>query len=304
MTSIRSFDPIASFPLVHSVRKSVKVVRRFHSRRFIFAVRVPGQWRKVFQVIFNRSDGSIFVNIPYSALEHGILSEGRLPRLQKEVQVSLEERGKVTSKLVKYAHHPDGRAHFSQSGQVRTEIVKQSVPLTKSQGHIFTLQFQGVLQFDKARLPRDEKPPTRNRTLLTFNFESYCPLALKFVGWWHHVSDLGARTAPGDVGPHVTTQKPDGTRSQSFLVGPLKGDPLDEFVMVVTCEPRALMDPGVPAALNIIGGFGELDRESPLGELSFICASYPASDYRSLVHRIGSIDLDQRLEPDNERNAG
>lgn len=304
MSKDATFNPIASLPLVHSLTKAVKVVRRFQSRRFVIAVRIPDDWRKIFQVIFNPSDGSIFVNIPYSSIETGILSEGKLPSLEEEVKFSMEERGKVTSKLVKYSHHPDGRAHFSQSGHVRTEISRQSVPLTRSHGHIFTVQFQDIHQFDKARVPQDEEPPAKERSLLTFNFESYCPLALKFVGWWHHVNEFGHRTEPGKIGPKVVTQKPDGTRSQSFLMGSMEGDPFDQYVLTVSCEPRPLIDVDVPAALNVIGGFDEASQEGAMGELNFLCAAYPASDYESLRQRIGSIDLFTNPNSKLGANAG
>jgi hypothetical protein len=301
---MKKFDPIASYTLVNQQTQTTKLIKRFQSRRFVFAVRFPDQWRKVFQVIFSRSDGSLFVNVPYSSIKHGIVSEGTLPRLGEEIQIRLAEHGKVTSKHVKYSHHPDGMALFSQTGQVRTEIRNQSLPLNKSHGHIFTLECQDLLQFDEVQSPRDTKSPTRKRALLTYNFENLCPLALKFTGWWYRVGDLGSKTGIGDVGPRITSQKPDGTRSPSFIVGSLFGDPLHDFTLVVTCESRSLIDTDRSQLLNILGGFSSMHAKNSSSELSFMCALYPASDYETLVHQIGSIDLIEPFETTNEESAG
>ena len=70
---------------------------------------------KAFQIVFG-GDGSLFITFPYFRHRTGILSVSTtLPRAQRRSQVNLEQGGKVTSHLVKYSHHPDGRAHFSQS---------------------------------------------------------------------------------------------------------------------------------------------------------------------------------------------
>jgi hypothetical protein len=170
------FQAIATFHVGEPGLTPLKTIRRFQSRRFVFGVRTSDTLFKVFQVIFSKSDGSLLVNIPYSSITHGILSKGRLPRGDVESQVHLEERGKVTSKLVKYSHHPDGKAHFSQDGKVRTEISRQSLPLAQAKGHLFTLHAQGLLQFAKEPTSTNANP-SPSRTLLTFSFDEYCPLS-------------------------------------------------------------------------------------------------------------------------------
>jgi len=292
------FQPIAAHHFGTPGTSPYKTLSRFQSQRFVFVVRVSGDSLKVFQVIFSDSDGSIFVNLPYTSIKHGIVSEGSLPRNVPDAQVHLDQRGKVTSKLVKYAHHPDGRAHFSQAGKVRTEIARKSVPLKQARGHLFTLQVQGMTQFAKEKAPAP--PPSRKRTVLTFDFPTYSPLALKFTGWWYHVRELAARTNPGPVGPTVITQKPNGVRQQSFLVGPLLGKPMADYALVVSCAARPFLSTSEPLLLNFIAGFGSASALDPLNDMSFLCASYPVSDHDSLAQRIGSIDLG---EQDPKTNA-
>jgi hypothetical protein len=48
---------------------------------------------------------------------------------------------------VKYAHHRDGEAHFSQTGRVYTHVRKRSVPLNEQIGHLWTIQLQGLNGF-------------------------------------------------------------------------------------------------------------------------------------------------------------
>lgn len=71
--------------------------------------------------------------------------------------LSLLDGGKVTGHKVKYSHHPDGRVHFSQDGKIRTVIQKKSIPLSEAEGHLFTVQLQGLKDFGE--LSAKEKQP-------------------------------------------------------------------------------------------------------------------------------------------------
>jgi hypothetical protein len=97
-------------------------VDAIRAERVVCAVRA-GQLRvKAFQVVFHK-DGSFFISFPYFRHRTGILSISSIPANGlRESQVNLEHGGKVTSHLVKYSHHVDGRAHFSQDGKVFTAI--------------------------------------------------------------------------------------------------------------------------------------------------------------------------------------
>ena len=119
----------------------------FHSDRIVITLKADGHRHKIFQILF-RKDGSLFVNFPYFSKTQGVLAEVTVNGAPgSSCEVNLADTGRVASHLVKYSHHPDGRAHFSQDGKIKTEIKRQSVPLRDQQGHIFTLLFQGLRAF-------------------------------------------------------------------------------------------------------------------------------------------------------------
>jgi hypothetical protein len=62
-------------------------------------------------------------------------------------QLDLTPGGKIASHAVKYAHHPDGEAHFSQDGKVLTAIRRKAVPLDAAAGHLFTVHVVGFAAF-------------------------------------------------------------------------------------------------------------------------------------------------------------
>jgi hypothetical protein len=122
---------------------SVKV-EAFRSERIIVTLQIGSKRHKIFQLFFGR-DRSLYVSFPYFRHRTGILAAATIPANgQTTSQVNLQIGGKIASHLVKYSHHPDGRAHFSQDGRVRTEIKRQSVALDQQWGHIFTVQVQGI----------------------------------------------------------------------------------------------------------------------------------------------------------------
>ena len=71
---------------------------------------------------------------------------------------------RITSHLVKYSHHVDGRAHFSQGGKILTAIKRQSMALDKQYGHIFSLLVQGLNAVDPAK---DELQSTKRAVIAT-----------------------------------------------------------------------------------------------------------------------------------------
>src|SRR3954452_21599641 len=101
----------------------------FHSRSFVICVEAAGERRKLLQIAFSRRDGSLYVSFPYYEHTEGIVSVGTFAPGASTGPLDLAAGGKGTSHLVKYAHHPDGRPHFSQDRKVYTDVAKQAVPL-------------------------------------------------------------------------------------------------------------------------------------------------------------------------------
>lgn len=267
-------------------------MRRFQSERFIFSVKSGAIQHKIFQVAFGNSDGSLYVFLPYFAISEGILSEGTIPANETQAEISLRVQGKVTSHKVKYAHHPDGEAHFSQSGKVRTEIAKRALPLARAEGHIFTLYAQGLTNFTVAKPGKDGKSPEMKRTVLTFNFDAGLPSAIKLVGRWYEDSSLLARAKGRIVKAATDAQTPDGKITQQFVVGPPLGAPMEKYVLLVGCEQIPLLDEEHDAKLIFIGGFDPPSNfADSSNEAKFICVSYPVSDHDRLAKELGSIDI-------------
>jgi len=288
------FSPIVSTRGERSATREKLVFRRYQARRFVFTIRTSDYQSKILQIFFNQRDGTLNVGFPYIPRMQGIATIGTLsPSLGKQ-EVSLETDGKVTSRRVKYAHKPDGRVHFSQDAQVKTEIKKDSIPLADQDGHVFTAYLQGVGAFEQTRSEQDDAPPRESRTVLNFQFSGEAPEAYKIVAMWHEVRGFLERSMGSEFGPTVNVGTPQGERARGFLIGTVIGRPLQDYALLVTCRAQSyFVQPSQPALL-FIGGFDPapslLDSHR---KDRFLCLKYPVSDYEELEQRLGSIDFDK-----------
>jgi hypothetical protein len=182
----------------------------------IVAVINTGELRvKAFQVIFSQ-DGSLFINFPYFQHRVGLLCASAIPADGKrQTDVNLEQGDKVTSHLVKYSHHPDGRAHFSQTGKIITAVKRQSIPLDTQNGHIFTLHIQGLAALHPASAVKDATTSVK-RAVIEFTMEP--PAGVKFVGRWLDVNKMRFSNPTPTIGPTVTMQDPEGVMTNSIFV--------------------------------------------------------------------------------------
>ena len=286
-----NFNPVLIVPLKNFVTFKSAEIKRFQSERFIFTVQVNNIRYKICQVFFGKSDGSIYVAFPYFKVKVGIASVGTLSPFLDETKVSLEDRGKVTANPVKYAHHTDGEVHFSQDGKVKTLIRKKSVALQDAEDHIFTLHAQGLEDFEIDSTEEDHQPKQK-RTVLNFDFKETNPKAIKIVGRWYSWKNLIERSQGHSVGPQVLGQTPDGKRSPSYLIGPPQGWPMENYFLSIICEETNVLDKERKSSMFFIGGF---DKSTVINNFSrkstFLCMSYPVSNYQDLLKQIGSIDL-------------
>jgi hypothetical protein len=268
----------------------------FRSEKYIVAVGTGHRRFKTLQIIFGKKDGSLFVNFPYFKYAKGLVSVVTFPGGDKyTAQLSLEPGGKVTSHRVKYSHHPDGTALFSQAGQVLSVVRKQSIPLAKAEGHIFTVHLQQPNTFESA----DEKGHgiyTPKRAVLTFDFGESTPEAVKIVGRWYSLAKLKNRIPSIKdrqvFGPRAICETPERKRYLAFLLSAPQSFPIREFVLILTCEKIGKLDKEGEPILIFMGGFDEPNIINDLSEdTSFLALSYPASNYDDLVQRVGSIDF-------------
>lgn len=269
----------------------------FRSERYTVAIGVGHIRFKILQIIFGKRDGSLFVNFPYFKHAEGLVSVVTFPAGTKHtMELSLKPGGKVTSHRVKYSHHPDGTAHFSQTGHVFSVVRKQSIPLAKAEGHIFTVQFQNPEGFELADEEKDRGVHTPKRTVLTFNLGSSTPEAVKIVGRWYSLAGLKNRIHSAKptttFGPRAVCETPQRKRYLAFLLSSPQSFPLEGFVLILTCEKIRRLDKERQSALIFVGGFDTSNIINDLSkDTSFLALLYPASDYDDLVRRIGSIDF-------------
>lgn len=260
----------------------------FRSDLIVVTVEVGGRRHKVFQVFFGR-DRSLFVNFPYFRHRIGVLAAATIAgNGQRTSQVDLAVGGKVASHLVKYSHHPDGRAHFSQHGKVRTEVMRQSIRLEDQQGHIFSAVIQGLAAFDEASSVKDTGASPK-RTTLTFTFPTV-PEAIKFIGRWFGASELRYQgQVLSKIGPIVTALQPDGRQQTGFLVASRYDNA--EHVLLLTCESIPSLGPE-PELLNFYGGFDPREvMDDTMKEAGFLTFIYPATNAERLRQTIGTIDM-------------
>jgi hypothetical protein len=246
---------------------------------------------RVCQVIFHK-DGSVFVTFPDFRFTDGILSVVRLrPDGETADAVDFMKEGKVTSHLVKYAHHPHGRVHFSQDGKVFTKIVRNAQ---------FRLGDQiGRLLELRASWPRDgfavTKKAKRGKPHLMFGFGNGHPAGLVLVFHWRRKSDVETWGGGTAVGPkeriaHRVSQE----RSPAFFLGQPSKLPFQEHVLVITCNEAPAFKRIEGPAIVLRGGadsdeVGEPGAKAPPTE--FLAAMYPVEKRAELEAIIGTIDF-------------
>lgn len=256
------------------------------AERIVCVIKRGDKRYKAFQIAWG-GDGSLYVNFPYFPHREGILTsfvlagDGR-----QETVLKLEQSGKVVSHLVKYSHHPSGQANFSQTGRVRTEIKRQSVPLSEHNGHIFTLQIQGIERLKPADEGRDSIS-TVKRALI--DFPAPAAPAVKFVARWFHVSKILLDRPTPVVGPWIGTRDPDDNMGQACLIG--RPESTDKQFLAVSLLPQAEL--GHEREILIFqGGFDARAKMDNIYEnAGGLMFKYPIENARVLAERIGSVDF-------------
>ena len=264
----------------------------FRSERFVISVECGSLRRKIFQCQFAKQDGSVFVNFPYFRHSEGVVSLVDWPGGQPTTTLSLETAGRVSSHLVKYAHHPSGRAHFSQDGKVLTLIKKDALPLAELEGHLFTLQVHGLEGFEALDEAELNEAPSLKRTGVRFTLGPECPGSVKFVGMLYRDTTLERRSADGIVHPAMQLKRPDGSTLNGFVCSQVLGRPGHERCLLIYSESMPKLDQSRESSMLFVGGFDSAAAMNDVERaVSFLAFSYPAENVDDLRRRLGSIDL-------------
>ncbi len=210
------------------------------SERFIVCIKVVGKnIKKMFQIIFSKNDGSVFINFPYYKHPNGLVSIVTLKSGTKYPTSSqLTTGGKITSHLVKYTHHPDGNVHFSQDKKVLTKIKKESVPLKNIHGHFFTIMLQGVRDYTETKSNNDYSySKTKTQRLRHFySIKSEGLSALKFVGRYYNQNKIAHQIVGEVKGSIVPCQTDTGKKYTGFLIKHPFENSTKDNVILLTCK--------------------------------------------------------------------
>ena len=114
----------------------------FAERHVVAVHSLDAGHRKICAVSFGK-DNSVYLHLPYFQEEKGIILRcvGRL--IDDQVRVERVELPHTTSSRLKFSYHPDGRAHFSQDGKVKTVVVMSLPSLVVHDGVLFQVQAYG-----------------------------------------------------------------------------------------------------------------------------------------------------------------
>ncbi len=275
---------------VTTTKKNILGLFYLSAERYIVTVQASQDTYKIFQIFFNKKDGSLHLSFPYFIHKEGILSEIKIPGgTSFPTDLSLLPGGKATKNQVHYSHHVDGDAHFAENKKIYTKIRKKSVPLKSQSGHIFTVQIWGIPSFEKITKEKD-KLSTNNRTILNFEFKER-PTALKFVGMWYSTRIARKNySGPSGNGPKFPFMSPDGkVREGLALVNPFLDDG-EKYALILYCEK--ILSEDTKEALTFIGGFDPpeivYDHSRDTTALSLM---YPAENIDNLIKQIGSVDF-------------
>ena len=267
-------------------RISLPVIR---SELFVVGAGTPARKAKLFQII-PRTDGLLipfpYYNEPSAQLIIATIQAGKPPD-------HLEVSGPVATARVKYSHHRDGEAHFSQDGKIVTAVRKRSTPLADVNGHLFTVQLQGLEHF--AALTGRDLKSTAKRAPVVFEFERE-PTAVKIVGRLDSASDVARRliriegTRPwfGAVRPGLPTLP-----GVWLSVGKL--GTTSEYILTLTFEEVPPVSPGKTSILTFAAGFDSPDVVLDYSrKTTFLMLISPAGEDPSEAARVlGSVDLNR-----------
>jgi hypothetical protein len=257
----------------------------FRCERAVCVIKDGALRAKAFQVVFGR-DGSLFITFPYFAHRIGLLSSSSIPAIgTRQSQVNLENGGKVTSHLVKYSHHTDGTAHFSQTGKIVTAVRRKSIALDQQHGHIFSLLIQGLHALEVADPIRDSG---MSRKHIVVDFQVEPPEAIKFVGRWFDVNRLRFNNPTPTIGPTILTIDPDGAQRHACLFAAPNANA--RHVLAITCEKIPRLGPD-PEMFLFFGGFDPAEvMTDPKREAGFLAFLYPLSEADKMRERVGCVD--------------
>lgn len=272
-------------------------LKPLESEKFVIAFHNGKKKHKLFQIFF-LADNSICVDFPYYKNTSGIAAEISLdPKIIYPTNITLSETWKTTSHLVKYSHHNDWEAHFSQDRKVFTEIRRKACTLKSINGHFFTVTVQWIEHFEEAKKAKDiEEKIDSKRTVLTFKTDKETD-CLKFVCELYTVEDFKKTVKPHDprytiVGPKAHYKVERWILQIFILSNNVELTDEKKHIIILSCEIIPPLNKNSEGNLVFVGWFDHRDiARNAQKKTSFLALMYPLENINELKEKIWSIDF-------------
>jgi hypothetical protein len=231
-------------------------------------------------VIFHR-DGSVFFQFSYFGERPGIVSSAGGTTIEDRSIFNLGADGRSAPCLVKYSHHPDGRAHFNNDGRATSAVRCQAFPL--SEEGIF---FQLLAPFPTVFKSVTAASRSKKRPYIPFPCGGGLPETFGLVANWWSIKTLRRfqRSANRVFGPANDFIKPNGERFFAYFLGPTTPSP--QHFLVVSGGTDETPAGATGPMLVFLGGMAS---GSVVPQLQFI---YPDESPEENAKRLGSIAIE------------
>lgn len=251
---------------------------------------------QLFQIVFQKKDGSFFINFPYQPDDSSFLSKITLKAgLNYPNNINVKKGGKVTINKVKFSHHIDGRSHFSQDKKIYTKIINNAANLTDYNGHLFTLHIGGIEGFNK--IPVDHKNTNNKKTFFDIKMSEFSNL--KFIAYWYNDSYLKQHLKEYNLegGPEMKFVRENKSVLQGVMIENTYITGRDQYYLFLGFEIDNKLTIKSTPSISFLGGFESntisLDHKK---DTSFLMLSYPTNEtYSDLCDEIGTVDIEPSL---------
>lgn len=265
------------------------------SEKFIISASCNNNRFQLFQLCFQKSDGSIFIHFPYQPDDSTFLCKVTLKaNIAYPKDINFKNNGRVTKHKVKFSHHPDGRAHFSQDSKINTEIKNVAAPLTTHNGHIFTIHVGGINKFKQ--IPMNLENNNNKKTFYDIAVSEI--RNLKFIAYWYNDTYLKKymKEYNNEGGPRMIFTRKNNTGLSGVMLEDAYITGNDNYYLFLGCEFDQYLSNSVPSIL-FLGGFEDtFISMNHQHDTSFLSLVYPTNDdYIKLVNEIGTVDRESSL---------
>jgi hypothetical protein len=195
------------------------------------------------------------VSFPYFKHSSAQLAE-KTVEADLKYPLDLDVAGPLTLHRVKYTHHVDGEAHFSQDGKILTRIRKRGNSFQVYSGRLFTVQLQGLSDFQELK-DGDLRKKRQTGSLLAPVVRTNLS---KLVAHLYSAADVARRSAfTTDAGPWIRVIRDEKPHAAVLLAVGDRVNPTGR-ILTLSFEEVATVFPNQPSGLSFIGGFDAPER--------------------------------------------